>query len=136
MSQARELKKGWLGYAIGLNLLLFGILWMSLQQPYTIWDYVDIPMTIGALAGVYGYAFGARWARPWVWMAMLVAILLWDLVYNFVLRTFEHWGVQDQTGLFMLLGFGFVVFLPEYVALYLYGRSRDPIWAGATSPRV
>ncbi len=127
MMQSR-LKIGWLIYAIALTAVLLGIFWMSLQQPYTVADYVDIPLTIGALAGVYGYALNWRLGRPWVWLVMLVAIIVWDIVYNFFLRSFTHWGIDDGLGLLILLGVGFLIFLPEYIALLLYCRPSDAVW--------
>jgi hypothetical protein len=92
-----ELPAPWFkAYALFLTALLCFIFRMSLKQTYT-----------------------------WVeWLDLLGGILVWDLVFNFFLRSFTHWGVQSRGAIYVMLAVGFVLFLPEYIALYLYGYRR------------
>ena len=108
-------------YAVFLSALLCFIFWMSLKQRYTWVEWLDLPMTIVALAGVWGYGFRMTRLSGWFWHAVLGGILIWDLVFNFFLRTFDHWGARNSSEIYQLLAVGFVLFLPEYIALYLYG---------------
>jgi hypothetical protein len=112
-------------YAIFLSGLLGFIFWMSLKQRYTWVEWLDLPMTVIALLGVWGYGFSWMRLRGWFWHAVLGGILVWDLVFNFFLRSFTHWGVQSRLAVYEMLAVGFVLFLPEYIALYLYGHSQS-----------
>jgi hypothetical protein len=107
-------------YAFFLSGLLCFIFWMSLKQVYTWVEWLDLPMTVVALSGVWGYAFWPRMCG-WFWHAVLGGILVWDLVFNFFLRSFAHWGVHSRASIYAMLAVGFALFLPEYIALYLYG---------------
>src|ERR1035441_2534680 len=115
--QARFFK----AYAVFLSGLLSFVFWMSLKQRYTWVEWLDLPMTLIALFGVWGYGFCWNRLRGWVWHAALGGILVWDLVFNFFLRSFAHWGIHSRPAVYELLAVGFVLFLPEYISLYLYG---------------
>ena len=111
-------------YPVFLSCLLGFIFWMSLKQTYTWVEWLDLPMTLIALAGVWGYGFAPGRFSGWFWHAVLGGILVWDLVFNFFLRSFAHWGVHTQVAVYEMLAVGFVLFLPEYIALYRYGYTR------------
>lgn len=110
-------------YAVFLSALLCFIFWMSLKQKYTWVEWLDLPMTVISLLGVWGYGLSWISLGGWFWHAVLGGILVWDLVFNFFLRSFAHWGVQSRLAVYEMLAVGFVLFLPEYIALYLYGFS-------------
>jgi len=112
----------WGIYAVFLTALLLFIFRMSLRRAYSIWDYVDHPLTIVSLLGVWCYAFSWNLFGPVFWYGVLAAIILWDIVYNLFLRTFDHWGVSSPLGLVVVLGIGLALFIPEYIALYLYAE--------------
>lgn len=117
----------WRVYALFLSTLLLFIFRMSLRNTYSVWDYVDHPLTIVSLLGVWCYAFSWKLFGPRFWLGVLAAIVLWDIVYNLFLRTFGQWGVSSPLGLVTILAIGLALFFPEYIALFNYARRLSEI---------
>ena len=86
--------------------------------------YFDLPISIVALVGLYGYAFRKRIGHPNLWKVWLVVIVLWDMFYNLFLSGWTHLELPDMVA--FLLAYG--ILFPEYFALYMYGFRSGELW--------
>ena len=126
---------GWKIYFCCLTLLLaalyvltFAYFLPNSSASMNIAHYFDLPISIAALVGLYGYAFRKRIGHPNFWKVWLVVIVLWDMFYNLVLSGWTHLARVDM--IIFLLVYG--ILLPEYFALYMYGFRSDELWQDNT----
>jgi hypothetical protein len=112
------------------TLIIFGSVFYELYflNEAGIFEYIDIPFTIFGLIGLFGYVYKKAIFNITIWKWYFFIIIIWDIVYTIFL--FDTHITQDlslgvKTGIFI---FGFALFLPYYVALYLYGYKSDCVW--------
>lgn len=87
------------------------------EVPSSLWDIVDLPITLCGLVGLFCYAYKKKIFNKTFWKLFLPACLIWDLTYSFVLSTEQ---VEEPTEyVYVLIGF-IIVVVPLYVALYRY----------------
>lgn len=80
-------------------------------------DFLDIPISLVALVGLFGYAYNKKIGKRRFWQFWLLLLIPWDILYNFFLA--KHPDVPK-----ILVVVGIVLFLPEYIALYRYSFTR------------
>lgn len=122
---------GWKIYFCSLTLLLAALYVLSFtyflpnaSPSMKIAHYLDLPISVIALVGLYGYAFRKRIVHPNFWKVWLVVIVLWDMFYNLVLSGWTHLELPDMAVFFLAYG----ILLPEYFALYMYGFRSEELW--------
>ena len=128
-NQPRNRAMAWKVYFWFLTAVLVALYALTFSQSApAIYNYLDIPISLIALIGLYGYAFKKPIGHYNFWKIWLVAVVLWDISFNLVLpgRT-----VADPLNMAFFLIWSAII-LPEYVALYLYGFRSQPLWHGAT----
>ena len=83
----------------------------------SLWDIVDLPISMCGLVGLFSYAYKKHVFNKIFWKSFLPICVIWDLTYNFVLST-EH--IEGPTEyIFVLIGLIMFV-VPLYIALYRY----------------
>ncbi len=83
-----------------------------------------------ALLGLFGYAYEMRFLNVYTWRMLLPVILVWDatLAAFSYAEIHSEISVEDQSLLYRSMAIGFILVIPQYIALYFYGfRSRE-IW--------
>lgn len=122
---------GWKIYFCCLTLLLVSLYVLTFtyflpnsSASMNIAHYLDLPISIVALVGLYGYAFRKRIGHPNLWKVWLVVIVLWDMFYNLFLSGWTHLELPDMVA--FLLAYG--ILFPEYFALYMYGFRSGELW--------
>lgn len=114
-------------YSVAFLFLAVGSFQLSVPHERTLFDYLDIPMSFIALAGFIGYAFEFPIGKPWFWKHFLFVIVGWDVLYNVVICYGMHlgqaWNPEPIT--IELLLANFVLFVPEYYAIYLFGQMDE-----------
>lgn len=115
----------WKIYFCCLTALLVVLYVITFSTPVKgIPTYLDVPISVVALVGLYGYAFKKRIGNDNFWKMWFFVIVLWDAFYNLVL---PEWAVFQPVDLVaILIGYGIIV--PGYLALYLYGFRSQPLW--------
>ena len=98
----------------------------------TVFEVVDAPMAATALIGVFGLAFRIRMGRPDFWRVFLPSLLVWDIVYNFIVRELLGVASQPVEGAWWELFIGLALLMPVYAALLFYGYRSTAVWAGPT----
>lgn len=96
---------------------VFGVLVIAgyFTGQFRIWERIDLSVSLGALAGLFLYAYKHRCLNRTVWSIYLVVYVIWDFSYNLAIIPFILYeGDIMET----VLGFLFV--LPLYIALYRY----------------
>jgi len=81
-----------------------------------IWGIIDSVISLGALGGLYLYAYRKTLFSSMAWKTYLFMFVIWDLTYNIIIQPRASGTAFDPINLIGLL---FVV--PVYIALYLYG---------------
>lgn len=126
---------GWKIYFCCLTLLLvtlyvltFAYFLPNSSASMNIAHYLDLPISIVALVGLYGYAFRKRIGHPNLWKVWLVIIVLWDMFYNLVLSGWTHLELVDMVIFLLVYG----ILFPEYFALYMYGFRSGELWQKTT----
>ncbi len=116
----------WKIYAIVMTVILLIAYFFTFRYGMQTLDYVDLPVSIIALIGVYGFAFRIRLISYWIWRVWLLVVLGWNGYYNFydALISVPEYSPFILTGMVL----AFVVLVPEYIALFLYGFRSSSLW--------
>lgn len=101
-------------------------------------DWVYLLFLLASVTGLFGYVFMKRIVTPQVWLPVLIAVFLADIAYPFVTGIDLSAGMSGEVYL-AASAIGWLLSLPNYVALYLYSKPGNPIWsrsdgAGGQSP--
>ena len=91
--------------------------------PMNMWDWLDIPISIGALIGLYGFSYQRRIGQGKFWQNWFYGIILWDILFIFYLSESPFELESETEGLIFL-----ALAIPWYIALYLYGFRSDNLW--------
>ena len=108
-----------------------------LGESPTVFDWLDVPMSIAALVGVFGFVFRMRIFRPGFWQVFMPVLVAWDITYNLVLAGQLDLALRPLgEDLWAYLVVGLALLVPMYVVLFLYTYRSRSIWAGEAGPRL
>jgi len=110
--------------AIVLAAAYGAIIWEGLE----VRDAIDIPISLIAVIGVFGYAYKRRIVSEDLWRVWFFVIIGWDIFNSLVLEDFTEF--DEFTAIEISIGIIFVLILiiPEYIALFLYGFKSETLW--------
>jgi hypothetical protein len=112
---------GWKIYSWILTACLAFAYYDIFSKTAKIQDLLDIPISLVALVGLFGYAYKKKIGNRQFWKFWLLLLIPWDILYNFFLANYPD--VPK-----ILVAIGIVLFLPEYIALYRYSSTRQMQW--------
>jgi hypothetical protein len=119
-------RRGWRIYAYTVALLNVATLGIELSHQNLLRLLDGLPGLL-AVSGLLGYAHRRPVLRRWVWMAVAVALPLWDVAMGaWIYPRLEP--QQSSTREYFLL---MPLFLPEYLALFRYGFRSSELWTRA-----
>jgi len=121
-------KIGWKIYFFILSFLLLIAYFDIFRSGATLFDFVDVIISLIALLGLFGYSFQRKIYNVRLWRTWLFVIVIWDVVYNLLLtHTVGVAQIQIKLSLveYMLT---MLIILPEYIALFLYGYKSPNFW--------
>jgi hypothetical protein len=103
-------------------------------EPWGFFEYVEALLWPVGLLGLYGFAFNRGFGKAVYWKVIFLIILVVELGYPTVCLI-EEWPaiigeMGSEFGPFLLAGFVLVV--PFYLALYLYGWRSKTVWKSAS----
>lgn len=106
--------------------LLFGA---SLVLGLDMIKILDSPVSLIALAGLFGFAYQKTIGGSIFWKVWLPFVVVWDIFVNFLWNGVS--GLYDLSTLEIafVIAIFYLLFLGEYVALYLYGFCSPKIWS-------
>lgn len=115
-------------------LLVISYAMIFTGQP-AIWDLIDVLISAPALLGFFAYSFRKPLFNQKFWKCWFVIFIVWDVVYNLIITEYlglaqQYEGSEESTITEMLIGY--IIFLPEYIALYLLAFKADHIWGNKT----
>lgn len=120
---------GWKIYFFILTGLLLVLYAITFSGPLEgVLHYLDVPISMVALLGIYGYAFKRPIGHYNLWKIWFFVIVLWDGFYNLI--PFKAAVFQPSDLVAILIGYGIII--PGYVALYLYGFRSQSLWERKT----
>jgi|WetSurMetagenome_2_1015567.scaffolds.fasta_scaffold41632_2 hypothetical protein len=121
----------WRIYSVALAVLLLPTYVMIMGTSYSLWDFMDMVVAVGALMGFIGFAYKFPIISVNVWKVYFFLVISWDFFYNIiitlVLDLAVHLPNEPKIGWTNVL-LSFAIIAPEYVALFRYGFKSDPIW--------
>jgi hypothetical protein len=121
-------KTGWKIYFFILSFLLLIAYFDIFRTGATLFDFVDVIISLIALLGLFGYSFQRKIYEKKLWQIWLFVIIIWDVIYNLLLT---HTLGVAQNSIKLSLGgyiFNMLTLLPEYFALYFYGYQSSDLW--------
>lgn len=92
-----------------------------LTETITAPKFIDIPISLVALVGLFGFAYKKKIGKRRFWQVWFTLLILWDILYNFFLTKYP-----DVPS--VLVATGIIIFLPEYIALYKYSFTQRFQW--------
>jgi len=115
-----------------LLILLLIVYGMILGTSTAVWDILDLIFSSTALAGVFAYGYKKKFLSAKFWKYWLVAIILWDVIYNVILTSYLGLAQQINTenGVSSLVEtlLAWILIIPEYIALYLLVFRSNGLW--------
>ena len=99
-------------------------------------EIIDIPMTLIATIGLFGYVFSKRIYKQSFWICFFWILLAYSLVSPF-LSEIEfsppddpEWSAAEINTFSMILGFVLIIplILPSYIGLLLYALPSNKLW--------
>ena len=124
-------------YLLLLAMFLIASATSILSESPTVFDWLDVPMAITALVGVFGFVFRMRIFRPGFWQVFMPALLAWEITYNLVLGWRMDLALRplgEDLWAYLVVGLAFLA--PMYVVLFLYAYRSRSMWAGQAGPRL
>lgn len=94
------------------------------SKPSGILDYLDYMFWATALLGVFGYCYEKKIANKKFWKVYLPVVVIWDLfIGNRDIQNYPE--LSGTIYLFFATIIIFIIILPEYIGLYLYGYREN-----------
>src|SRR5437867_2280954 len=121
LTMLRETGLLWKVYAWAVTFLL--LLSSIMEGSPSIADKANLMITVVGLCGLFLYSYSTRRFIPLLWKVYLPFLVLWDILFSLLKYLFVSTG--PQTDLYFL--FGWIMSLPMYAALFLYGFTWRPI---------
>ena len=117
-----------------LCLDVLGVCLSFSEENFGVYEIVQIPNTLIAAIGLFGYAFSRRLYKQTFWFCFFWFSLFFDLAAPFLseIEAFVNDPSLSDTENIILnsLGVGVTVLLilPSYVGLLLYGLPSNKLW--------
>jgi hypothetical protein len=117
---------GWRSYAFLISAVIVAGYAYLMATEFHALLCLDIAVTAVGIVGLFAYAYRRPLLKRRFWALWALVLPSWDLLFNFVLYRQAQHGVGTLGKALSL-----IPFVPEYVALWLYGFKSASLWAGA-----
>ena len=107
-----------------LVILSYGAGW---RERWIAYDYLDIPVQIVLLAGLYGYAFKKQIGNAGFWRKWLPLVVVWDLA-GLLIRYDSSQDNERAVLMGVVIYLAYLIIIPAYCALYFYGHKSEALW--------
>lgn len=95
-------------------------------------DYIEFLLFICATVGFFGYVFMKQILFPKFWLIYLFVYLFSGIIYESVTKVDMRGGMTDEM-YYISMAIGYLITLPVYYALFMYGRKTNAIWKTRTN---
>lgn len=93
-------------------------------------EAISLLIALPATVGLFGYVFCKKILTPSVWLPVLILSITYGVVY-YQITNVDLAAGMDSTTYLITQGVGWVISVPAYIALYLYSRPTNFIWASS-----
>jgi hypothetical protein len=118
---------GWKIYFFFYSILLVLSYWAGWGERWAVYNYLDVPMQIILLTGLYGYSYKQRIGNVRFWIKWLPLVILWDLAGLLI-----HYKPSQDNENAILMGVViyilYLIIIPAYIAIYHYSHKSDSLW--------
>jgi hypothetical protein len=101
-------------------------LWVGFPRFYEI---IDIVVFAFAAVGMFGYAWEKGFIGQAYWKIFFFVLIIWTIVYHYFIpvpaKIAETLQGQSQASAATI---GLIIFIPLFIAIFLYGYKRDDLW--------
>jgi hypothetical protein len=122
--------KAYFWFFLTLLVLTHAQVFAGKIAPY---DMMDLPFSLMALAGLFGYAYRRRIAHPRFWMIYFFVQIGWDLFY-ISSKPFALPDSGSLTEFNISLFFSCLLVAPFYMGLYNYAFRSTGLWNQSSPP--
>ncbi len=124
----------WKIYFVILTLIYIAGYVFALMAKPGLFQYIDIVPSLLGLLGLFGYAFHKAILKPMVWKVVFVLVLVWNLYYNGYLGWLDIVTINGLSITLFVLAF--LILVPNFLALFLYGFKSADIWGHGAPKQV
>ena len=117
-------------YLVLIAILFPSTLWMEItdDQVSGVTDFLDYIFWFIGILAVVGYSFKKNILSAVFWKTFLPFIVGWDVFISYYEIKSNPEFFTEEFGLGFVIGvivIGFLILLPQYIAIYLYGYKRN-----------
>ena len=115
-------------------LTLFGFMEMVGYEGFGAAEIISILTSAVGIIGLYGYVFSKRIFKRSFWLYFLAVFILFSIAYFFITDAVifpeieELSPAENKIVILITIIFTFVISLPAYVGLLLYGIPSNKLW--------
>jgi hypothetical protein len=126
---AKPVRAAWwkIYFAVYLLLLVISIPGLLLDAQTGVVDWLYLLFLLASLAGLFGFVFTKPILSPPVWLPVLAAVVVADVAYPYLTAIDLSAGMSRDVYI-VASAIGWLLSIPNYVALYLYAKPGNPIW--------
>ena len=121
-------------FFILVALTLFGFMGMISYEGFGIAEIISILTGCIGTIGLYGYVFSKRIFKRSFWLYFLAVFIIFNIAYFFITDAMifpeieELSPAENKFVILITIIFTFVISLPAYVGLLLYGIPSNKLW--------
>ena len=116
-----------------LVLVSLSYTWLIIDPASGIAEYIAVLLSALFFVGFFGFVFSKPILKPKVWLIALFGNISYSFLYYFITKLDYRAGLGPTEFIISQL-FAFLIFLPSYIALYLYSKPQNEVW-NKTAPR-
>ena len=124
-----------LSMAESLGIILLEEVDPAEREIWTWWDWIYyLPISGISLVGLFGYAYQKKIGENSFWKIFFVFLIIVDMIdtfHEYNIGTFDTEEMWRPEIVFPLL---IAIFLPHYIALYLYSYKSKSLWNPQPTP--
>ncbi len=118
----------WKIYFFTITILSFaGMSSLLISDNAGIVDFAEFVLLLIATAGLFGYVFLKRILTARFWIPFLIFYIIAGLAYEPLSSVDMRAGMSD-VAYYISMAIGYLLSLPGYYALYMYGKKNEPPW--------
>lgn len=119
----KEKRIAWKIYLAFIMIIIFLSYLEIFQSSTNLFSYLDVPLSLVSLIGLYLYSFKKKVKYYRFWRLWVIFYVIWDFVYNLFLDGVLHASTKVPAMISFILSL--ILFIPEYIALYLLSKQND-----------
>ena len=98
------------------------------------WEWLYLPILGISITGIFGYAHKKQIGEKQFWKKFFIFLLIVDSLYTVYEDNIGLFNPEEMWRPAIVFPLLIAMFLPYYIALYLYGYKSDSLWDSQPTP--